>query len=277
MSITKKALSLVAILPFLPGFGSFERLFAPDAELWQRWIAHDATSQARIDHTTWDRLLSAHVVRDTSGINLVDYAGFSDDDRTALGQYVRSLSDMPISGFNRDEQLAFWINLYNALTIDLVLAHYPVDSIRDISSGFLSFGPWDKQLVAVEGEELSLNDIEHRIIRPIWKDPRIHYAVNCAAIGCPNLRREAYGGAGIDRALTEAAIEYVNDPRGVTISGDEIIVSSIYDWFIEDFGGSEHGVLRHLQQYAAPDLATRLGEIGELDGTQYDWSLNAAR
>ena len=98
---------------------------------------------------------------------------------------------------SRDEQLAYWINLYNALTVKVILDHYPVKSILDIdiSPGWFSIGPWGKKLVAVEGVEISLDDIEHRILRPIWRDPRIHYALNCAAVGCPNLLREAFTGA----------------------------------------------------------------------------------
>ena len=121
---------------------------------------------------------------------------------------------------------------------------------------------------------MSLNDIEHRILRPVFKDPRIHYAVNCASVGCPNLGLKAYRGATIEADLEEAARLYVNHARGVSINGGQVSVSRIYDWFIEDFGGSEEGVLAHLRRYAELGLKDRLAAIGALHDTHYDWSLN---
>lgn len=278
MTRLMKSIFLLVTLAFLPGFGTIERLFAPSANLWPRWERNDPNSRESIDHTPWDNLLSRHVRTSDQGVNLVDYHGFSTGDRTMLADYITILSGVPISQFNRDQQLAYWVNLYNALTVRVVLDHYPVESIRDIdiSPGLFATGPWDKKLISIEGENLTLNDIEHRIMRPIWRDPRIHYVVNCASIGCPNLRDRAYSGTEIDTALDRAATAYVNDPRGVSVVDGKVSVSKIYDWFIEDFGGSEGMVLRHLQRYAAPELAARLEAIGKLSDVHYDWSINLA-
>jgi hypothetical protein len=175
--------------------------------------------------------------------------------------------------------MAFWINLYNALTVQIVLAHYPVRSIRDIdlSRGLFADGPWDQKLIRVDGQPLSLNDIEHRILRPIWADNRVHYAVNCAAVGCPNLATTAYTGANGDRLLGVAARAYVNTPRGAKVEQGRLTVSKIYAWYMDDFGGSEAGVIAHIESLAAPALqaalAARRGDIR----TAYDWSLNDAR
>lgn len=278
MTRLMKSIFLLVTLAFLPGFGTIERLFAPSANLWPRWERNDPNSRESIDHTPWDNLLSRHVRTSDQGVNLVDYHGFSTGDRTMLADYITILSGVPISQFNRDQQLAYWVNLYNALTVRVVLDHYPVESIRDIdiSPGLFATGPWDKKLISIEGENLTLNDIEHRIMRPIWRDPRIHYVVSCASIGCPNLRDRAYSGTEIDTALDRAATAYVNDPRGVSVVDGKVSVSKIYDWFIEDFGGSEGMVLRHLQRYAAPELAARLEAIGKLSDVHYDWSINLA-
>lgn len=278
MTRLMKSIFLLVTLAFLPGFGTIERLFAPSANLWPRWERNDPNSRESIDHTPWDNLLSRHVRTSDQGVNLVDYNGFSTGDRTMLADYITILSGVPISQFNRDQQLAYWVNLYNALTVRVVLDHYPVESIRDIdiSPGLFATGPWDKKLISIEGENLTLNDIEHRIMRPIWRDPRIHYVVNCGSIGCPNLRDRAYSGTEIDTALDRAATAYVNDPRGVSVVDGKVSVSKIYDWFIEDFGGSEGMVLRHLQRYAAPELAARLEAIGKLSDVHYDWSINLA-
>jgi len=266
------------VLAVLSGFGSGERLFAPSADLWPRWQEHDPTSQARIDHAAWDVFLARYLVVDEEGLARLRYAAVSDADAQALADYLAFLSDQAIGRFARDEQMAFWINLYNALTVKVVLDHYPVASIRDIdiSPGLFADGPWGKNLVTLEGEALSLNDIEHRILRPIWRDPRVHYAVNCASVGCPNLQVRAYRAANLDADLEAAARDYVNSPRGVAIVGGKVTVSKIYDWFIEDFGGTPEAVLAHLLRYAEPDLGASLKKIGRLDEVAYDWSLNEA-
>lgn len=277
MTRLKKALFLMVTLPFLMGFGSVERLFAPKADLWPRWEKNDPNSRESIDHSSWTDLLSRNVQDRSDGVNVIDYAGFSAADRAALFEYIVTLTNISISQHNRDEQLAYWINLYNALTVQVMLDHYPVDSMRDIkiSPGLFAIGPWNKVLISIEGENLTLNDIEHRILRPIWRDPRLHYVLNCASIGCPNLRDRAYPSSGMDRLLDQAAFAYVNNPRGVKIVDGKVSVSRIYDWFISDFGGSEKTVLRHIQQFAKPKLAARLQEIGKLSGVHYDWSVNS--
>ena len=258
------------------GFISIESLFAPDAKLWERWLAHEPQSTATIGFGDWNRLLSVYVRPSESGVNHFDYAEVTPEDREALDAFLARMAAISISRHARQEQLAYWINLYNALTVRVILDHYPVDSIRDIgiSPGLFAKGPWGKKLITVEGEELSLNDIEHRILRPIWRDPRIHYAVNCAAIGCPNLQPTAYTGQQVESRLDAAARDYVNDPRGVFIANGRVTVSKIYDWFGEDFGGTASAVLAHLTQYAEPALAARLEEIGEIHDTAYDWRLN---
>ncbi len=163
---------------------------APSAELWPRWQAHDDASTARIDHSAWDRFLRTYVRLGADGIARIPYGRVAAADREALGRDLSRLAATPISAYSRAEQFAFWVDLYNELTVKVVLDHYPVRSIRDIaiSPGLFASGPWGRKLITIEGEGLSLDDIEHRILRPIWRDPRIHYAVNCAALGCPNLQ-----------------------------------------------------------------------------------------
>jgi hypothetical protein len=253
-------------------------LAAPEARLWKHFEAHDAQALATIDHAAWGVLLERHLVRSDDGITRVDYAAFVDDDQAALDRYVQGLAAVPISRYGRAEQMAYWINLYNALTIQVVLDHHPVASIRDIdiSPGLFSNGPWGKKLTEVEGQALSLDDIEHRILRPIWRDPRIHYAVNCASLGCPDLRFEPFRGASIEAQLEGAARAYVNHPRGVQARGDRLVVSSLYDWFMDDFGGTEEGVIAHLRSHADPDLAAALGRHSSIDDFRYDWALNDA-
>ena len=162
------------------------------------------------------------------------------------------------------------------MTVNVVLEHYPVASIRDIdiSPGFLSFGPWDKKLLSIEGQAVSLNDIEHRVLRPLWRDPRLHYALNCASLGCPNLQTTAFTAVNTPALLDASARDYVNHPRGVSIIDGELRVSSIYSWFREDFGDSEAGVIKHLRRYASAGFAAELAGFDHIDDDDYDWSLN---
>ena len=256
-----------------------EALFAPEADLWERWSAHAPSSTETIDHREWDTFLSRYLIAHGDGGNRVAYAKVSDADKRLLGDYLSSLSAVPISEYSRDEQRAYWINLYNALTVDVVLDHYPVDSIRDISisPGLFSVGPWGKKLVRVEGEEIGLDDIEHRILRPIWKDPRIHYAVNCASLGCPNLMPQAFTASNTEEFLEKGARDFINSAHGAGFDGEgRLYASSIYDWFQDDFGGDEEGVIAHLRKYASPALAARLAGISDVYGFDYDWTLNDA-
>ncbi|MDH3640095.1 MAG: DUF547 domain-containing protein, partial [Gammaproteobacteria bacterium] len=151
---------------------------APKAALWP---AHNPHSRAVVDHVPWDRFLKKYVNTGPDGINRVDYAAVTQADKQGLRRYIASLAATPIRGHNREQQFVFWVNLYNAITLHIVLEAYPVASIRDL--GVFSSGPWNRELVNVEVRDLTLNDIEHRIVRPIWRDPRTHYAVNCASIG----------------------------------------------------------------------------------------------
>ncbi|MDP4855877.1 MAG: DUF547 domain-containing protein, partial [Desulfobacterales bacterium] len=227
----QKHILVLSVTTFLLCVGP--ALAAPKPELWQHWTENDPASAVQVDHSTWDRLLKAYLINGPDGVTLVRYGQVSAADRTALDHYIRQLMQTAVSRLNRNEQKAFWINLYNALTMKVILDHYPVKSIRDIdiSPGLFSNGPWGKKLVSVEGESISLDDIEHRILRPIWKDPRVHYGVNCASIGCPNLQPEAFTAENTDELLDKGAREFVNSPRGARIENGKLTVSSIYVWF----------------------------------------------
>jgi hypothetical protein len=268
----------LTLAALLAGATALPAAAAPEADLWPRWQAHDPDATATIDHTAWGDFLDDYLVVRDDGANLVRYASVSEADRRALDSYLDKLSGIQISRYSRPVQFAYWVNLYNALTIEVVLDHYPVDSIRDIdiSPGWFSSGPWGAELVEVEGTALTLNDIEHRILRPIWQDPRIHYAVNCASIGCPDLRPEPYAAETLDRQLDAAARGYVNDPRGAELMDGALTVSKIYTWYQEDFENSDAGVIRHLRQHADAELRATLDGISDIADSRYDWSLNEA-
>lgn len=265
----------VLCLALLPGVATA----APKAETWPRWERQDPASTRVLNHTLWANFLKHNVVRGSDGINRVRYGQISSDDGGFLRVYLNELQRTEVSTLRREEQRAFWINLYNAQTVKIVMERYPVESILDIAitPGFFTKGPWGARLLKVEDETLSLDDIEHRILRPIWKDARTHYALNCASLGCPDLQSEPFTASNTEALLEAAARAYVNHPRGARVDEGRLYVSSLYDWFAADFGGKDKAVIDHLRRYAAPPLAAQLQAIDKISGDDYDWALNDAR
>jgi len=250
---------------------------ATNKNLWPFWQANNPLSQKTISHKEWQQFLNNNVRTNKEQINLVDYENLSDHDATLLKQYLQRMSSIKINEYNRDEQLAYWLNLYNAITVNIVRKYYPVSSIKNIniSPGLFSIGPWGTHLIKVLDTPLSLDDIHNRIIRPIWNDARTHYAINNATLGAPNLRKKAYQGSTIHEQLNQAATDYINSLRGVQVIEGKLFVSKIYEWFAEDFGSSQHAIICHLGIFSKKLLREKLKHVNRIDGYMYNWHLNA--
>ena len=248
---------------------------ASAAEIAEQFMRSDASSKQIVDHKILDQLLENYIETDAEGLNRVNYKALKAK-QSHLQTYLKQLQAIKVTDLNKSEQFAFWANLYNAVTLEVVLTAYPVKSIRDIdiSPGLFSNGPWGKKMVRVEGHELSLDDIEHKILRVLYKDPRVHYAVNCASIGCPNLQKQAFTGAKLHNQLEAAAISYVNSSRGVNLVNGRVELSKIYSWFQKDFGKDEKAILDHVRGYAKPALKAKLQQATSVWRYSYDWSLN---
>ena len=245
------------------------------ADLHEQFAAHDPQSSIKIDNSDWNSLLDMHLHVGEDGLNRFDYAGLKKKGINKLKAYLDRLQSVDPAKLSRDEQFAFWTNLYNAKTVDVVASRNPVKSIRDIRlTSFILPGPWKEKVVTVSGVKLSLDNIEHGILRPIWRDPRIHYAVNCASVGCPNLLKRAYSGEELEEMLDQAARGYINSSRGVRFDGNNIVASSLYDWYAADFGSSTRRILVHIRKYAEPVLADRLAGASKISDYEYDWNLN---
>lgn len=274
-----RPLLVVLLLPLLAACASVERLALPPATpLPDTALTRIAPPPGKqVSHGDWSIFLSRYIAPDARGVNRVAYGQVTQADRARLDQYLADLQTVDPARLTRDQQLVYWINLYNAVTVNVILENYPVASIRDIRDGPLSIGPWSRPLVQVAGETLTLNDIEHRIIRPTFDEPRIHYALNCAAVGCPNLMDRAWEAETLEQDLAAAERAYINDPRGVRFDDrGGLILSKIYIWFREDFGANEQDVLAYLQTAADPDLRTRLKESRRVKAYEYNWALNDA-
>ncbi|GAB4223975.1 MAG: DUF547 domain-containing protein [Gammaproteobacteria bacterium] len=251
-----------------------------DLNLWPHWLVCNPLSHETVDHAMWQNFLTKYVKSVNQYYNLVDYAHVSSQDKQNLEAYLKYLSHITISNYNRSEQLAYWLNLYNALVVKIILDNYPVESIQqiDLDSGITSFfqnGPWKSPLITIEGQRIALDDIEHRIIRPIWSDARTHYALVCAALTCPKLQISPYLGNRLNQQLNAAAHEYINSPQGVTVNNGSLVLSKIFSWFQIDFGNSEPAVIRHLMIYANPQLREKLKHFKKVTDYRYDWSLNS--
>jgi len=224
----------------------------------------------RGDHSVYAELLGKYVKE-----GIVDYQGFKNEE-SKLDRYLKVLENMDTKGLLPNEQMAFYINAYNGWTIKLILTRYPdVKSIWDLGSRVFRWNsPFKKKIARIEGKEMSLDDIEHGILRRRFKDPRVHFAVNCASKSCPPLRSEPYRGEILDRQLDEATRAFINDPRNNRLKGKTLYVSSIFKWFKEDFG---EDIVGFFLKFAHGDLKKELeserGQI-EVEYLDYDWSLN---
>lgn len=236
-------------------------------------------AQAGVDHGAFDALLRAHV-RD----GMVDYDAFARS--PAFAQYLRRLAATDPAALPRAEQLALWINAYNAYTIQLINAHGERESIRNINKSFgfvRAYGPWKEKIAVVGGRALGLDEIEQDILRKRFREPRIHFALVCAAMGCPPLRSEAYVAARLEAQLDDQARAFLlRSPakNRVDVSRRRVYLSPIFIGFrdyIQDFGGSPAAVGRWVARYFPPGPERQLLESGrfEVEETHYDWTLNS--
>lgn len=227
------------------------------------------------DTAPWQAFLSRYLdASATDGVNRVRYAAVTPADNASLDSWIKAMQAAAPSALPAPAQRAFWINLYNAQTIATVLRAWPVKSIRDIKLPGSQNGPWDAKLLKVEGRDLSLNDIENGILRKQWPDPRIHFALNCASFGCPNLSPEPFQAARLEAQLDRGAKDFLKSPRGLAFTANGLRLSSIFDWYKGDFGKDQAGVLATLAKYAPKETAAKVkGYVGKVE-YQYDWTLN---
>lgn len=230
-------------------------------------VADYASSSKPVSHAIWDSLLRQHV----NEAGFVDYKGFIRDS-VRFNEYLDLLSrNHPNEkNWSKDERLAYWINAYNAFTIKLIMKHYPVGSIKDIKSGIPFINTvWDIKFIDIEGATYDLNNIEHGIIRPKFKDPRIHFAVNCASYSCPKLLDEAYTGDKLDKQLDRVTKEFLADSKRNIIKKDEVKLSKILSWYRGDFSQYDD-ILDFVNAYGP----IQVSPDAKVDYLPYDWSLN---
>ncbi|MFN0213884.1 MAG: DUF547 domain-containing protein [Saprospiraceae bacterium] len=224
-----------------------------------------------VTHEIWADLLRKHVGVDGN----VNYKGFIRDS-AELNRYLKLLETAHPSdkGWTVQEQMAYWINAYNAYTIALIVRNYPVESIKDIKRGLPFINSvWDIKFITIQGYTYDLNNIEHNILRPVFKDARIHAAINCASYSCPRLLNEAYTAEYLENQLDKSMRDFVNDPLRNQITAEKAKISEIFKWFKGDFERDAGSVRAYLNRYATVKLTDKT-TISHLD---YQWTLNEAK
>ena len=225
--------------------------------------------QAPISHSMYDALLKKCV----STTGKVNYQGFIKD-KTQFAQYLQLLSNNPPQqNWSKDEQLAYWINAYNAFTIQLITQHYPLKSIKDIGSSIaIPFvnTPWNIKFIRIGKETYDLNNIEHDILRRKFNEPRIHFAIVCASVSCPKLLNEAYEGARINTQLEAQAIAFINDPSRNKIAPNQAQLSAIFSWFKGDFT-KQGNLISFINKYSK----IKVNQNAKISSLDYNWNLNS--
>ncbi|WP_409433289.1 DUF547 domain-containing protein [Litorimonas sp. RW-G-Af-16] len=235
-------------------------------------------AKAKSPANAYEAVLKSRLKPGANGLMVFDYdAAKAAGDLDTISAYVTYLESQDPTAMSDLEATAFWANLYNAVTLRVVLENYPVSSIKKIGGGLFSSGPWKKEIITVNGRAMSLDNVEHDTLRQQYPSPYIHYMVNCASIGCPNLPSELWRAETLETKRIEAARAYINSLRGVKVSGGKLTISSIYDWFQEDFGGSKDGVIAHIREHADAELAGIIDDGAKISGYDYDWKLNAPK
>ena len=224
------------------------------------------SSSQPVDHTLWTELLQKHV-KDGK----LNYQSIIRDS-IKFNSYLDVLkSSLPNDdNWSQQEQFAYWINAYNAFTVELIIQNYPINSIKDIKGGvpFIN-SVWDIKFITIEGQEFDLNNIEHGILRDKFNDPRIHFAINCASISCPALKNEAYTAARIDDQLNEAARDFLFDNSKNSINSKEAKLSKIFKWFKKDFT-KDQSLVEFLNKF----LDSPISKSTKISNLDYDWNLN---
>ncbi|NHN27228.1 DUF547 domain-containing protein [Flavobacterium jejuense] len=222
-------------------------------------IIEEKVESVDIDHSEWNALLKKNV----SNTGNVNYRGFIRD-KAMLENYLNTLATkIPDETWSKNAKLAYWINVYNAFTVKLIVDNYPIKSIKDISN------PWEKKFFTLEGSNYSLEQVENEILRKM-NEPRIHFAINCASYSCPNLANQAYTSNTMERQLTDASKKFINDSSKNNISENEIKISEIFNWFSKDFKNTNTSVIDFLNKYSA----TKISNEAKVSYLDYNWSLN---
>lgn len=249
----------------------------PPAELIEFWDDFEEESGIQVKHAPWQEILDAYLNdQHPSGISRFDYDGVSDSDLEKLREYLSYLQRLDPRQFNKAEAKAYWINLYNAAVVELLVdasKSDTVNSIRELRSGVFAAGPWRRKIFNVTLQDMTLDDIQHGVIRPIWRDHRTHYVLTKGSLGGANMPKTAFNKDNTEALLAAAEEEYLSHPRAVRLNAGDLILSSVFEWYAADFAADNALFLEYLRNNAPANVASPLNAIDETR-FEYDWDLN---
>lgn len=242
---------------------------APKAKKIAFWNDSEELSELSVDNSKWGSLLKKFVITNhSSGVNRIDYAAFTEADRAELGQYIDYMQQLDPRQLTKARQKAYWLNLFNAALVQEVLESEPEDSIREVGRGL-----WRSNRLYITMQKTSLDDIEHGILRPIFGDPRVHFSLVAGTVGSARILAEPFTGENVEDLLESNTREFLNHERGVLINDQGVVLSSIFKWYVDDFGGDFAGVKQFITPYVSDSVANTLSNSRRAR-YDYSWALN---
>ncbi len=257
------------VLVFLISVFSHAVDAAQEAQEIPFWNDSEEASEFDVDHSAWNSLLNRYVVKHESGINRFDYDAVTSIDKARLENYIKLLEGMDPRQMAMDRQKPYWLNLFNAALVFQILQSKPEASIKEISSRKL----WRKKRLTIALQKLSLEDIEHGILRPIFKDPRLHFAMVGGTLGSANILNQAFTVDNIEELLNQNTKDFLAHSRGMAFNGERVVLSSIFKWYANDFGEDFEQLKEFLSEHL-PDEKKPLLRVASNARYDYDWSLN---
>ena len=251
-----------------------EKMHFPEMEeKW--WQKYSNQSKQFVDHNSWAYLLKKYVIIASDNNHLFAYGDVTPEDKERLDVYIYNLSSFPIENLSRREQYAYWLNFYNALTVRLILSHYLILSIQDIKFGFPPFttDAFKEKLIDIRGVAFSLDDIRYKVLLQVFDDPRIHYGLCDAALGSPNIPISPFTGDWVDRMLDGAALDFINDSKGLFIENGALVLSRLFHKYSNEFGRNKVSQLSSIKNYIVPGTLKKINAKMPVR-YQFDWSLN---
>ncbi|WP_438952404.1 DUF547 domain-containing protein [Porticoccus sp.] len=264
----------VIVLSLAGLLAASQTIAAQPEQSWMFWAKSNEYNRDTVDHRQWNQLLGTHVVNTGQGVNRFRYGSVGKTEQKHLSDYIASLTKIDPRNYSRAEQKAYWLNLYNALTVKLIAENYPIKSIKDIDNQKSGGSLLNKPLIQVADKPVSLSDIENRILRPIWKDHTIHFGLNCADMTCPGLLPQAFTGKNVQSLLKQSGRDFINKQNGVTLKNGKLTAAGIFSQYRSDFAKDDKTMLKVFAHYADDRLALYLlGFQGQIDYI-HDYSLN---
>ncbi len=273
-TIMKSVTTGLVVCSFVLGSALFSHaslvLAAPKAKEISFWNDSEESSQFDVDHSKWSEFLQKYIdAEHPSGVARFDYAAVTAEDKEGLQQYLEYVQQYDPRQLSKASQKAYWLNLFNAGLISQVLTSEPEGSIKDISSRVL----WRKKRFYIAMQKMSLDDVEHGVLRPIFKDPRVHFCLSGGTIGSANIMPKAFTADNVEDMLEIGVRSFLNHPRAVSFDGDELVLSSIFKWYRTDFGSNMDEVKQFISQYLNQESVQLVNQASRVR-YQYDWSLN---